>query len=133
VTNDVLGGHLPVVFSVPQAALGAIQSGQLRVIAVTATERIPLLANTPTVAETIPGFEAVLRYGLLAPAGTPRPIIDRLNKELRTLVASDEVKARIAAEAGAPLISTPEQYAAEIAREDGIWRPLIRALNIKAE
>jgi tripartite-type tricarboxylate transporter receptor subunit TctC len=131
--NDVLGGHIPVVFSVPQAALGAIQSGQLRVIAVTATERVPLLANAPTVAESIPGFEAVLRYGLLAPAGTPRPIIERLNRELRALAATDDVKARIAAEAGAPLTSTPEQYAAEIAREDGIWVPLIRSLNIKVE
>ncbi len=131
--NDVLGGHIPVVFSVPQAALGAIQSGQLRVIAVTATERVPLLANAPTVAETIPGFEAVLRYGLLAPIGTPRAIIERLNKELRALAATDDVKARIAAEAGVPLTSTPEQYAAEIEREDGIWVPLIRSLNIKVE
>jgi tripartite-type tricarboxylate transporter receptor subunit TctC len=132
-TNDVLGGHIPVVFSVPQAALGAIQAGQLRAIAVTANERIPLMANVPTVAESIPGFEAVLRYGLLAPAGTPRPIIDRLNRELRTLVTADDVKARIASEAGNPLTSSPEQYAAEIAREDGIWVPLIRGLNIKVE
>jgi tripartite-type tricarboxylate transporter receptor subunit TctC len=132
-TNDVLGGHIPVVFSVPQAALGAIQAGQLRVLAVTATERIPLLPNVPTVAESLPGFEAVLRYGLLAPAGTPRPIVERLNRELRALVASDDVKARIAQEAGSALTSTPEQYAAEIAREDGIWGPLVRGLNIKVE
>jgi tripartite-type tricarboxylate transporter receptor subunit TctC len=132
-TNDVLGGHIPVVFSVPQAALGNIQAGQLRVLAVTATERIPLLPNIPTVGESMPGFEAVLRYGLLAPAGTPRPIIDRINRELRTLVATDDVKTRIANEAGSALTSTPEQYAAEIAREDGIWGPLVRKLNIKVE
>jgi tripartite-type tricarboxylate transporter receptor subunit TctC len=81
----------------------------------------------------MPGFEAVLRYGLLAPAGTPRPIIDRVNHELRTLVATDDVKTRIANEAGSALTSTPEQYAAEIAREDGIWGPLVRKLNIKVE
>jgi tripartite-type tricarboxylate transporter receptor subunit TctC len=75
----------------------------------------------------------VLRYGLLAPAGTPRPIIERLNRELRTAVASDDVKARIAQEAGSALTSTPEQYSAEIAREDGIWVPLVRGLNIKVE
>ena len=55
----------------------------------------------------MPGFEAVLRYGLLAPAGTPKPVIDRLNKELRAIAASDEVKTRIANEAGTPLTSTP--------------------------
>ena len=132
-TNDVLGGHIPVVFSVPQAALGSIQAGQLRVLAVTATERIPLLPNVPTVGESMPGFEAVLRYGLLAPAGTPRPIVDRINRELRTLVQSEDVKLRIANEAGSALTSTPEQYSAEIAREDGIWGPLVRGLNIKVE
>jgi tripartite-type tricarboxylate transporter receptor subunit TctC len=81
----------------------------------------------------MPGFEAVLRYGLLAPAGTPRPIVERLNRELRALAGSDDVKARIAAEAGSALTSTPEGYAAEIAREDGIWMPLIRGLNLKVE
>ena len=131
--NDVLGGHIPVVFSVPQAALGSIQAGQLRVLAVTATERIPLLPNVPTVAESMPGFEAVLRYGLLAPAGTPRAIIERINRELRLLVASDEVKLRIANEAGSALTSTPEQYAAEIEREDALWGPLVRKLKIKVE
>lgn len=131
--NDVLGGHIPVVFSVPQAALGSIQSGKLRVLAVTATERIPLMPDVPTVGESMPGFEAVLRYGLLAPAGTPRAIIERLNRELRLLVASDDVKARIANEAGSALTSTPEQYAAEIEREDALWVPLVRKLNIKVE
>ena len=66
-------------------------------------------------------------------AGTPRAIVERLNRELRALVASDDVKARIAQEAGSALTSTPEQYAAEIAREDGIWVPLVRGLNIKVE
>jgi tripartite-type tricarboxylate transporter receptor subunit TctC len=131
--NDVLGGHIPLIFSVPQAALGNIQAGKLRVLAITGTERIPLLPDVPTVAESMPGFEAVLRYGLLAPAGTPRPIVERLNRELRALAGSDDVKARIVAEAGSALTSTPEGYAAEIAREDGIWMPLIRGLNLKVE
>ncbi len=73
----------------------------------------------------------MLRYGLLAPAGTPRPVIERLNRELRALVGSEEVRARIAQEAASPLTSTPEQYAAEIEREDGVWGPLIRSLDIK--
>jgi tripartite-type tricarboxylate transporter receptor subunit TctC len=132
-TSDLLGGHVPLVFGVIAPALGNIQSGQLRLIAVTSPNRIPLLPDVPTVAETMPDFEAVLRYGLLAPAGTPRPIVERLNRELRALVDSAEVKDRIAKEAGAALSSAPEEYAAMIEREDAQWGPLIRGLNIKLE
>lgn len=131
--NDLLGGHIPVVFSVVPASLGAIKAGQLKVLAMTGTSRVSILPNVPTVSETMPGFEAVLRYGLLAPAGTPRAVIERLNKELTALAGSEEVKARIANEAGSALTSTPEEYAAEIAREDGLWAPLIRNLNLKVE
>ncbi len=133
-TSDLLGGHIPVVFSVLPAALGNIQAGELRVIAMTGRTRLGLLPNVPTIAESgLPEFEAVIRYGLLAPAGTPKPIIERLNKELRALASSDEVKARISSEAGNALTSSPEQYAAEIEREDSVWRPLVRKLNIKVE
>ncbi len=131
--NDLLGGHIPAVFSVLPASLGAIKAGQLKVLAMTGSQRIPLLPNVPTVAETIPGFEAVLRYGLLLPAGAPRPIIDRLNRELRAAAESDELKKRIANEAGAALTSTPEEYAAQIAREDELWNPLIRTLGIQVK
>jgi tripartite-type tricarboxylate transporter receptor subunit TctC len=132
-TSDVLGGHIPVIFAVPQSSLGNIQAGQLRMLAMTSTERVPLLPDVPTVAEAIPGFEAVLRYGLLAPAGTPRAIVDRINAALRSVVSSDDVKDRIAKELGNPLSSTPEEYATEIAREDAIWLPLIKSLNIKVD
>jgi tripartite-type tricarboxylate transporter receptor subunit TctC len=132
-TSDVLGGHVPLIFAVPQSSLGNIQAGQLRMLAMTSTQRVPLLPDVPTVGETIPGFEAVLRYGLLAPAGTPRPIIDKLNAALRSVVSSDDVKDRISKEAGNSLASSPEEYTAEIAREDAMWVPLIKSLNIKPE
>jgi tripartite-type tricarboxylate transporter receptor subunit TctC len=133
-TNDLLGGHIPVAFSVLPPALGNIQDGRLRVLAVTGQTRLSLLPEVPTVAESgLPDFDAVLRYGLLAPAGTPRPIVDRLNRELRTLVTADDVKTRIANEAGVPLASSPEEYAAEIVKEDELWGPLIRRLGIKVE
>ena len=99
----------------------------------TGTARIPILPDVPTVAETIPGFEAVLRYGLLVPAGTPQTIIARLNKELQALAGSPEVQERINNEAGSAMSSTPAEYAAEIVREDALWGPLIRGLNIKVE
>jgi tripartite-type tricarboxylate transporter receptor subunit TctC len=133
-TNDVVGGHIPVVFGVVAPALGNVRAGTLRLLATTGTERVATLPDVPTVAESgLPGFEAVLRYGLLAPAGTPRPIVDRVSGALRALITSDDVKTRIAQEGGNPLTSTPEQYAAEIVREDALWGPLIRSLNIKLE
>jgi tripartite-type tricarboxylate transporter receptor subunit TctC len=75
----------------------------------------------------------VLHYGLLAPAGTPKPIIGRLNAELRKLVASPDVQARIRNEGGDQLISTPEEYAADIDREATKWGDLIRRLDLKVE
>ena len=86
-TNDLLGGHIPVIFSVLPPALGNIQAGKLRLLAVTTPKRMSLFPDVPTAAEAgLKDFEAVLRYGLLAPAGTPPAVIARLNKELRALV-----------------------------------------------
>jgi tripartite-type tricarboxylate transporter receptor subunit TctC len=133
-TNDLLGGHVPVASSVLPPALGNIQSGALRVLAVTNATRLPLLPDVPTVAESgLPGFEAVLNYGLLAPAGTPALIVDRINRELRVLVAADDVRQRVTSEGGVTLASTPAEYASAIAREDELWGPLVRGLNIKVE
>jgi tripartite-type tricarboxylate transporter receptor subunit TctC len=75
----------------------------------------------------------VLHYGLLAPAGTPQEIITRVNKELRALVAAADVRERIAADGGDPLPSSPEQYAADIDREEAKWSALIKKLNLKVE
>jgi tripartite-type tricarboxylate transporter receptor subunit TctC len=134
VMNDLLGGHVPVAFGVIPPALGNLQAGKLRAIAVASPTRTALLPDTPTFAESgMPGFEAVLHYGVLAPAGTPKPIVDRLNAELRKLAANDDVKKRIAAEGGDPLTSSPEEYAADIDREETKWSTLIRRLNLKVE
>src|SRR5437764_13803513 len=87
VMNDLLGGHVPLAFGVLPPALGNIQAGTLRTIAVFSNTRFSLLPDVPTAAESgLPGFESVLHYGLLAPAGVPRPIVDRMNTELRKLV-----------------------------------------------
>jgi tripartite-type tricarboxylate transporter receptor subunit TctC len=133
-TNDLLGGHVPVAFNVLAPAMGSLQSGGLRAIAVAGPARSSQLPDVPTIAEAgLPGFEAVLYYGLLAPTGTPRPVIERISKELRALVGSDEVKKRIHADGGDPLTSTPEEYAAAIEREEAKWSALIRKLNLKVE
>lgn len=132
--NDLLGGHVPVGFVVIPPAFGNLKAGTMRALAVTSPTRTSVLPDVPTVAESgLPGFEAVLHYGLLAPAGTPKPFIERLNRELRALVALPDVRQRIASEGGDPLTSTPEEYAAEIDREETKWSVLVRKLNLKVE
>jgi tripartite-type tricarboxylate transporter receptor subunit TctC len=133
-TTDLLGGHVPVGFNVIAPAMGSLRGGSLRAIAVAGPTRSGLFPDVPTVNESgLPGFEAVLHYGLLAPAGTPKEIIAQLNKELRTLVTSPDVRERIAAEGGDPLPSSPEQYAADIDQEEAKWSVLIKKLNLKVE
>jgi tripartite-type tricarboxylate transporter receptor subunit TctC len=134
VMNDLLGGHVPVAFGVIPPALGNIRAGKLRAIAVASPRRTSLLPDVPTFAESgMPGFESVLHYGLIAPAGTPRAIVGKLNAELRKLAGNEEMKKRIAAEGGDPLTSSPEEYAADIDQEEAKWGALIRRLNLKVE
>ena len=132
--NDLVGGHVPVAFGVLPPALGNVNAGTLRAIAMLSPTRFSLLPQVPTANESgMPGFESVLHYGLLAPAGTPRPIIDRLNTALRSLVETDEVKQRIHAEGGDPLTTTPDEYARDIDTEEAKWGTLVRKLNLKVE
>ena len=134
VMNDLLGNHVPIAFGVLPPALGNLQAGTLRAIAVLSPQRFSLLPDVPTANESgLPGFESVLHYGVLAPAGTPRPIIDRLNAALRALVETEQVKQRILAEGGDPMTSTPEEYARDIDSEETKWGTLVRKLNLKVE
>ena len=134
VMNDLLGGHVPIAFSVLPPALGNLQAGKLRAIAVTSKKRFSLLPDVPTFDESgLPGFEAVLHYGLLAPAGTPKAIVDRLSIELRKLVDLPEVQKQIHNEGGDPLTSTPAEYAADIDREERKWGGLVKKLGLKVE
>jgi len=132
--NDLLGNHVPIAFGVLPPALGNLQSGTLRAIAVLGQVRFSLLPDVPTASESgLPGFESVLHYGLLAPAGTPRPVIERLNKELRAVVDTDALKQRIQTEGGDPLTSTPDEYANDIDSEERKWATLIKKLSLKVE
>jgi len=133
-TNDLLGNHVPLGFNTIPASISNIAAGQLRGLAVAAPARSAALPDVPTAAQSgLPGFEAVQYYGLAAPAGTPRPIVDRLNKELRTILTSDEMKTRLIADGSDPAPSTPEEYAANIKREESKWAALIQKLGLKLE
>ena len=133
-TNDLLGNHVPLGFNTIPASISNIAAGQLRGLAVAANKRSAAVPDVPTAAESgLPGFEAVQYYGLAAPAGTPRPIVERLNKELRAILASDEMKKRLLDDGADPSPSTPDEYAGNIAREEAKWAVLVQKLGIKIE
>jgi tripartite-type tricarboxylate transporter receptor subunit TctC len=132
--GDLLGAHIPMMFLPIPAAIGNVQAGKLRALAVSSAQRAHALPDLPTVAESgVPGFDVALRYGLAAPAGTPKPIIERLNKELNAALASAEVQKRLETEGADALPGTPEAYAADLDREEKRWGELVRKLNLKIE
>jgi tripartite-type tricarboxylate transporter receptor subunit TctC len=133
-TNDLLGGHVQIGFNTIPASVSNIAAGALHGIAVAATQRSSALPNVPTAAESgLPGFEAVQYYGLAAPAGTPWPIVERLNKELRAILATDDMKKLLRDAGSDPTPSTPEEYAANIKHEEGKWADLVKKLGLKLE
>jgi tripartite-type tricarboxylate transporter receptor subunit TctC len=132
--TDLLGGHIAMMFAPIPAAHGNVSAGALRALGVTSLKRSSLWPDIPTVAEAgLPGFEVVQRSTLLAPAGTPRTIIERLNKELNAVLATDEVRRRLAVEGGEPVPGTPEEYAADIDREETRWSKLVATIGLKGE
>jgi tripartite-type tricarboxylate transporter receptor subunit TctC len=131
-TTDLLGGHVKLGFNTIPASIGYIAGGELRALAVTSTKRATVIPQVPTAAEAgLPGFEAGFYYGISAPAGTPRPIIDRLNKELRAAIAAPDMQKRLVDEGTDPTPSTPEEYAVNLEREEAKWAALIKQLGLK--
>jgi len=132
--TDLLGGHIPMALAPIPAVHANIAAGLLRALAVTGKTRSGLLPDVPTIAEEgLTGFEASLYYGLVAPAGTPRPIIDRLNKELRTALASDEVKKQLGLDGTEITSGSPEDYADFIDKDEKKWSELVKASGVEQE
>ena len=114
--------------------LPAIDSGKMRALAVTAAQRWPTMADVPTMEEAgMKDFVVTSWAAFVFPAGTPRPIIERLNRELRAAVSSDEMRERLAREGAEPIASTPEEYAADIDAEETKWSAIVKSLNLKIE
>jgi tripartite-type tricarboxylate transporter receptor subunit TctC len=132
--GDLLGGHILMMFVPIPVALGNIKAGTLRGLAITSEKRTSLLPDLPTLAESgVPGFDVALRYGLVAPAGTPPAVIARLNKELNAALSTEDVKNRLATEGAEALPGTPEAYAADIDKEEKKWGGLVKKLGLKVE
>jgi len=134
VVADLLGGHIPMAFAPIPATHENTKSGNLRMLAVTSAVRSTLVPETPTIAEAgVTGFEAVLRYGLVAPAGTPAAIVDKVNAALNKVLQSDDVRRRLAIEGAEPLPGTAAEYGADIDREETQWSKVVKASGARAE
>jgi tripartite-type tricarboxylate transporter receptor subunit TctC len=127
-------GETQMMFAVMQPLQPQIQAGKLRAIAVTTAKRFPLLPALPTVAESgYPGFEALAWNGVLVPAGTPKPVIAKLNAEINAILKLTDVSAKMNASGFDLIGGTPEDFGNLIRRESDSWAPVIRKLGLKID
>ena len=132
--TDIVGGQVHMYFSPPIVGLPHIKAGRLRPIAATGDTRIPALPQVPTAAEAgLKGFELNIWYGLLAPAATPKAIIDKLSTEIARVLALSAIKEQLVAQGMTPLVSTPEQFAALIRTHFAKYKKIVSTANIKVE
>jgi tripartite-type tricarboxylate transporter receptor subunit TctC len=130
---DLIGGQVQVGFATMTASIGHIRSGQLRALAVTTLKRSDALPGVPTVAETVPGFEASSWFGIAAPKGTPADIVALINRETNAGLADPTIKARLDDMGGMALTGSPADFGKLIADETEKWGKVIRDAGIKAE
>ncbi len=132
--QSIAGGHTPMAFTSLPPAIPLIQDGKIRPLAVSAEKRVAALPNVPTLAEAgLPDQEADTLQGVLVPAGTPRPIVDFLYREIKAVVALPDVKERFAVLGLDPVTNTPEEFAAQIRKEIAKWGKVIHDAKIKME
>ena len=132
--NDVVGGQIQMLFSTLLQADTQLKAGRVRALAVTTKKRSPAAPELPTMQEAgVAGYEVAGWYGVLAPAKTPRPIIDKLNTEIVRILHSPDVQNRLAADGSEAVGSTPEQFGNHIKSEVAKWGKVIREAGIKAE
>ena len=128
------GGQVPLMFCPTASVIGLVRQGQVRALATTGAKRSPLFPDLPTVAEAgLPGYDAELHYGLVAPAGTAPAIVSKLNAALNDALADPNVKDRLAVDGEVTLPGTPEAYAADIANEQAKWSAIMKKAGVTAE
>ena len=131
---DLMAGRLQAIFSTAPAAIPHIKTGRLRGLAVTTAARSNLMPQLPTVAESgVPGYETGSWYGITAPAGTPRAVVSRLNKEITTVLGTPDFREQLLNAGADPMQTTPEQFAAYVQIEIAKWAKVIKLSGAKAE
>ena len=130
---DVMTGQVEVVFGTLIQALPHLRSGKLKPLGVGSAKRSPILPQVPTIAETLPGYDGTIWWGVLAPAGVPAPIVAKLNSEIGAILRDPEMAKRLSAEAAEPTITTPEAFGKLIQENITKWARIAKEANIKAE
>jgi tripartite-type tricarboxylate transporter receptor subunit TctC len=131
--NDLLGGQIPMSFNNAPESLGQLQAGTLRALAVTTATRAPFLPQVPSMAETVPGYDTEVWWGLLGAAGMSSELVAKLSHDFLAALNSDSVKGRLAKLGATPIGSTPEQFDAKIHADYAKWGPIIKAAGMTAE
>jgi tripartite-type tricarboxylate transporter receptor subunit TctC len=131
--TDLMGGQIQMATPNLAAVLALVKEGKLRALAVTSRERIDLLPDVPAASEVLPGFTNAGWFGLMAPAGTPREAIDRIQRDSAKIVLSDEFRARLAQQGMTPVGNTPTEFAAAIREESARWGTVIRERGIPTQ
>lgn len=132
--TDLMGGQTNMMFDNLPSSMPHIKSGMLRALAVTSAKRSPALPDVPTIAEAgVPGYEASSWFGVLAPAGTPKEIVARLNADIVKVLAAPDIKERLSAQGADPVGNTPEQFAAYIRTEQIKWAKVVKDSGAKIE
>jgi tripartite-type tricarboxylate transporter receptor subunit TctC len=131
--TDLLGGQIPMSFNNGPESVGQLEAGTVRALAVTTASRASFLPNVPSMAETVPGYDTEVWWGLLGPAGMPTDLVAKLSHDFVAALNTEPVKERLAKLGAAPIGSSPEQFDARIHAEYKKWGPIIEAAGMKAE
>ncbi|HET6839092.1 MAG TPA: tripartite tricarboxylate transporter substrate-binding protein, partial [Bradyrhizobium sp.] len=131
--TDMLGNRVQVIFDNMPSIIQHVSSGKLRALAVTTAARSPELPDVPTVAETVPGYEASALFGMGAPKNTPKEIVEKLNREINAVLSEPEMKKRFVELGGEPLIGSPEAFGAMIGEETEKWEKVVHSAGLKVE
>jgi tripartite-type tricarboxylate transporter receptor subunit TctC len=128
-----VGGQVDVIFDNLPSSIGHIKAGKIRALGVTSAERDPSLPDVPTVAETVPGYEATAWFGIGMPKGTPKDVIEKVNAEVNRALADPKMRARLAELGGKPIPGTPEDFGKVIAAETAKWEKVVTSSGAKVE
>ena len=131
--NDVMAGHVPLIFGGITASIQLTKSGKLKALAVTSAKRSPAMPLVPAIAETLPGFRIDAWYGFMGPAGMSKELVKKIHDDVASIIKRPDFQARITADAMEPVANTPEEFAAQINEDLNEWAKLLKSAQIKLD